>query len=125
MHIWASQAAQWVKNLTDNTGHPRVTGSIPGSERFSGVGNVNLYQYSCLGNLMDRETWRAIVLEVTKSWTQLSTHIYILYIAEFCLAKDFFFFGIYISKKYLSIVFCFLMWFDLRFCYQGNISSKK
>ena len=87
MHIWASQAAQWVKNLTDNAGHPRVTGSIPGSERFSGVGNVNPHQYSCLGNLMDREAWRAIVLEVTKSWT----HICILYIAEFCLAKDFFF----------------------------------
>ena len=124
MHIWASQAAQWVKNLTDNAGHPRVAGSIPGSERFSGVGNVNPHQYSCLGNLMDREAWRAIVLEGTKSWTQLNTHIYILYIAEFCFAKDFFF-GIYISKRYLSIAFCFLMWFDLRFCYQGNISSKK
>ena len=32
----------------------------------------NPLQYSCLGNSMDRGTWLATVLGVTKSWTQLS-----------------------------------------------------
>ena len=119
--------AQWAKNLTDNAGHPRVPGLIPGSERFSGVGKVNAHQNSCLGNPMDREAWRAIVLGVTKSGTQLSTHLYILYIAEFCFAKVVFCCCccIYSSKRYLSIVICFLIWFDLWLCYQGNINSKK
>ena len=30
------------------------TGSIPGSGRYSGGGNGNPFQYSCLGNPMDR-----------------------------------------------------------------------
>ena len=108
MYIWASQVAQWAKNLTDNAGHPRVPGLVPGSERFSGVGKVNPHQYSCLGNPMDREAWRAIVLGVTKTGTQLRTHLYILYIAEFCFAKVFCCCCcIYISKRYLSIVFAF------------------
>ena len=37
------------------------TGSIPGSVRSSGEGNVNPLQYSCLGNPMVREAWQAIV----------------------------------------------------------------
>ena len=40
-----------VKNLPANAGG---LGSIPGSGRFPGVGNGNPYQYSCLGNPMDR-----------------------------------------------------------------------
>ena len=32
----------------------RKWGSIPGLGRFSGQGNDNLLQYSCLGNPMDR-----------------------------------------------------------------------
>ena len=34
---------------------------IPGSRRSLGVGNGNPLQYSCLGNPMDRGTWRATV----------------------------------------------------------------
>ena len=37
-------------------------------------GNGNPLQYSCLGNPIDRGTWRAIVFGVTKSWTQMITH---------------------------------------------------
>ena len=33
------------------------TGSIPGLGSFSGGGNGNSLQYSCLENVMDRETW--------------------------------------------------------------------
>ena len=33
------------------------TGSIPGSERSPGKLNDSPFQYSCLGNPMDRKTW--------------------------------------------------------------------
>ena len=52
-------------------------GSIPGSGKSPGEGNGNPLQYSCLGNPMDREAWRATVHGVAKSQTrlkQLSTH---------------------------------------------------
>ena len=47
-------------------------GLIPGLGRALGGGNGNPLQYSCLGNLMDRGAWQAIVNRVAKSWTQLS-----------------------------------------------------
>ena len=46
--------------------------SIPGWGRAPGEGNANSLQYSCLGNTMDRGTWRATVHGVTKSQTRLS-----------------------------------------------------
>ena len=61
-----------VKNPPANGGD---TGLIPGLERSPGGGNGNPLQYSCLGNLADGEAWWATVRGVTKSWTQLSTHI--------------------------------------------------
>ena len=60
-----------VKNLPANSGD---AGSIPGSGWSSG-GNSNLFQYSCLGNPMDRGAWWATVHGVTKSRTErLSMH---------------------------------------------------
>ena len=47
-------------------------GSIPGSGRYSGEGNSNPLQYSCLENPMDRGAWRATVRGFIKSWTPLS-----------------------------------------------------
>ena len=47
-----------LKNLPVNAGDE---GLIPGSGRSPGEGNGNPFQYSCLGNPMDRETWRAMV----------------------------------------------------------------
>ena len=47
-------------------------GSIPGLWSFSGEGNGNPLQYSCLENSMDREIWWVTVHGVTKSWTWLS-----------------------------------------------------
>ena len=50
---------------------PRRWGFDSGWGRSPGGGNGNP-KYSCLGNLMDRGAWRAIVPEVPKSRTQLS-----------------------------------------------------
>ena len=63
-----------VKNPPANAGDARDAGSIPGLGRSFGGGNGNPLQYSCLGNLMDREVWRATFQWVTKSQTRLSTH---------------------------------------------------
>ena len=40
--------------------------SVPGSGRSPGEGNGNPFQYSCLGNLMDRGAWLATVHGVRK-----------------------------------------------------------
>ena len=47
-------------------------GSVPGLGRSSGEGNSSQFQYSCLGNAIDRGAWRATVCGVTNSWRQLS-----------------------------------------------------
>ena len=52
-----------VKNSPANA---RDMGSIPGSERSHGEGDVNPRQYSCLENPMDRGAWQAAVHGVTK-----------------------------------------------------------
>ena len=61
----------FLKNPPANAEDTRDTGSIPGSERSPGGGNVYPLQYSCLENSRDRRSWWAIVHGVTKSWTQL------------------------------------------------------
>ena len=58
-----------VRNLPANAGG---VGSILGSGRTSGEGNGNPVQYSCLGNPMDIETWRATVQGVSKGQIPLS-----------------------------------------------------
>ena len=50
-------------------------GSIPGLGRAPGEGNGYPFQYSYLGNPMDRGAWWATVHGVTKSQTQLSTQV--------------------------------------------------
>ena len=52
-----------VKNMPATAGD---ADSIPGSGRSPGEGNGNPLQYSCLGNVMDREAWWATVHGVTK-----------------------------------------------------------
>ena len=54
------------KELPHNVGDLH---SIPGLERSSGEGNVNLLQCSCLENSMNRGAWWATVHGVTKSRT--------------------------------------------------------
>ena len=56
-----------VKNLPANAGDARDAGSVPLYGRSSAEGNGNLFQYSCLENLMDRGAWQATAHGVTKS----------------------------------------------------------
>ena len=64
-----------VKNLPANAGGTGDAGSIPRSGRSLRGGNGNPLQYSCLENPINRGAWHATVHGVTKSHTQLSTHI--------------------------------------------------
>ena len=50
-----------VKNPPANAGD---LGSFPGSGRYTGGGNGNPLQYSCLENPMNRGAWRATVRRV-------------------------------------------------------------
>ena len=60
-----------VKNLPDNPGDMRDTGSIPGSGISPGGRHSNPLQYSCLENPKDRGAWEAKAHSVAKSRTQL------------------------------------------------------
>ena len=65
------------REFTFNAEVTRDAGLIPGSGRFSGEGNDNLLQYSCLENSMNRRLGQATVHGDAKSWTQLSMHMHI------------------------------------------------
>ena len=54
-----------IKNPPCNAGDTRL---IPVSGRFPAGGNGNPFQYSCLGNPMDRGAWWATVHGGHKSW---------------------------------------------------------
>ena len=58
-----------VKNLPANAGHGRDTSSLPGLGRSPEKGNGNPFQYSCLGNPMNRGAWWAAAHGVAKSQT--------------------------------------------------------
>ena len=58
-----------VKNLPANA---EATGSIPRLGRSRGGEYGNPFQYSCLGNPMDRGAWQAVGHGVAKIQTQLS-----------------------------------------------------
>ena len=61
--------AQMVKNLP---AMPETQLLSLGWGRYSGEGNGNPLQYSCLKNSMDRRAWQAAVYRAEKSWTCLS-----------------------------------------------------
>ena len=63
-----------VKNLPADAGDASL---IPGLGRFTGGGNGNPLQYSCLENSMDRRAWWDTVhggLKESDTTEQLSTH---------------------------------------------------
>ena len=61
-----------VKNVPADARSQRDVGLIPRLGRSPGKGNDNPFQYSYLGNLMDRGAWQATVHGVAKSQNQLS-----------------------------------------------------
>ena len=62
-----------VKNPPANTEDIRDMGSISVSGRYTGEGNGNPLQYSCLENPMDRGAWQATVHGVTRVENDLAT----------------------------------------------------
>ena len=55
---WGLPGGTLVKNMPANVGDTGDSDLIPGLGRCSGVGNVNLLQYSYLENSMDRKALR-------------------------------------------------------------------
>ena len=66
------------KNPHAHAGDTITWGSIPVLGKSLGGRNDNPFQYSCLENPIDRGAWQATVLGVTKSQTQLRTHVLLL-----------------------------------------------
>ena len=56
----------WWLNSTESTFSEGDVGSMPESGRSPGEGNGYPFQYSCLGNPMDKGAWYATILGVTK-----------------------------------------------------------
>ena len=54
----------------------------PEPGRSPGGGNGNPFQYSCLGNAVDRGAWGVTIHGVTKSQTRLRTHTLFLHNRE-------------------------------------------
>ena len=63
----ASQVALVVKNLPAHAGDIRDLESIPGLGRSPGGRHGNLFQHSCLENLMDRGAWQAVVHRIVET----------------------------------------------------------
>ena len=55
-----------------NAGDTKDTGSMPGSGRSPGEGNVNPLQYSCLKNSTDGGVWQAMVRGFARSQAELT-----------------------------------------------------
>ena len=68
---WGFPGSSDSKESAYNAAQP---GSIPGSGRSPGEGNVNPLQYSCLENPTDRGSWRATVCEVQSETTEATWH---------------------------------------------------
>ena len=58
-----------VKNLPAKAGDIRDRDLIPGSGIYPGGENGNPFQYSCLGNPLDRGAWQATDHGVAKEMT--------------------------------------------------------
>ena len=89
----------------DNAGD---TGSIPGLGRFSGEGNGNPLQYSCLGHSMNRGAWQATqstgLWRVRHDWSDLAfLYILLFFSGESWLILSF-------NKRYLLLALSVHPW---------------
>ena len=71
--MWGFPGGSDGKESACNAGDP---GLSPGLGRCPGEGNGKPLQYSSWENSLDRGAWQAIVHEVTKSQTRLSTNTF-------------------------------------------------
>ena len=62
----------WWRSTNESTCNAGDVGSIPGLGRSPGAENVNPFQYSCLGNPMDRGALQTSIHGVAKSQTRFS-----------------------------------------------------
>ena len=58
---------------------------ILGLERSLGVGNGNLFQYSCLENSMDREAWQATVSGQPSIHTHIGIYTAVIWFNDVCV----------------------------------------
>ena len=124
-HVHLKHGVSWVAHRERI--HPPMhelqgdKGSIPETGRSPGEGNGNPLQYFCLGNLVDRAAWQAILHEVTESQTQLGDwacmHTHLKYI--------WFLFDNYISimEKEMATHSSILAWKILRMEKTGRLQS--
>ena len=68
-----SKTGSVVKNPPASARDTRDVGSVPGLGRSPGEGNGNPFQYSYLGNPMNRSSWQARVLGFVKAKHDLVT----------------------------------------------------
>ena len=112
-----------VKNPPANAGDVRYAGSIPGWERFPGIGNGNLIQYSYQGNPIGTGTLQVTVHGVIKSWTWLSPHfspqwcLYVTWISlintciflnKFLFLNFLYFKNVFLKIQVIGFIFIFL-----------------
>ena len=62
----------WWPSSKESACNPGDLGLTPGLRRTPGEGKDNPFQYSCLGNPMDRGAWQGSVHGVTESQTQFN-----------------------------------------------------
>ena len=62
----------WLKQVKNPPTMQEMQDMILGLGRSPGGGHGSPFQYSYLGNRMDRGAWRATVHGIAKSWTRLS-----------------------------------------------------
>ena len=105
--LWASQVAQWVKNLS-----AMQEMQIPGLGRFPGGGHGDPFQCSCLENSMDRGVWQGTFCGVAKSQTRLKWLLCFLYLDIYFLVYVWEVF-IQISWNAFSIPFSLSSFFQL------------
>lgn len=73
-NIPALQVVQWLKNPLADTGDTKGARSIPGAGRSPEEGKGKFHSSFLPGESHDRRSCGPSIREVTKSWTQLSTH---------------------------------------------------